>query len=320
MSSRRRRNICVGNTNNNTCTHTNNHPREDSFLNRYSLFGDSSKASSTTNHQNQNHHHSLDDNDNDNNTSEVSTGVIYNKDYPLDFAFFAPLATFLGLTFCILLVLRIVVSILTYAMGMIVVLIAVASAVDFVRDISTNTRRMVQSVHSAPVVYFSLMGTIVGGATRTIWVGRWLTMQTATETSAVVVDETWVVWGMLQGLVYGVEVGALWLVFLGNQSDPSSITLWLLRLWKRLLHFLQRRQDDDVEEEGPEDETVRRCIICLERFGNEGSTRQVLPLCLHGFHRTCLEQWTRIKPTCPICRLPTARPVFGVKAMTGDAS
>ena len=44
------------------------------------------------------------------------------------------------------------------------------------------------------------------------------------------------------------------------------------------------------------------CSICFMSF-QEGEA--VLPLkCsdMHIFHQTCIKGWTRIKPTCPICR------------------
>ena len=42
------------------------------------------------------------------------------------------------------------------------------------------------------------------------------------------------------------------------------------------------------------------CCICLQdlnRAGNKTSIR-----CGHSFHRKCIQEWTKRKPSCPICR------------------
>jgi hypothetical protein len=45
---------------------------------------------------------------------------------------------------------------------------------------------------------------------------------------------------------------------------------------------------------------ARQCPVCLEDF-TTGECRKILP-CLHGFHRTCIDQWLRSNRTCPICK------------------
>merc|ERR1719353_638883 len=44
------------------------------------------------------------------------------------------------------------------------------------------------------------------------------------------------------------------------------------------------------------------CAICREHM-LEGQEIRRLP-CLHLFHRTCLEKWMRVKPTCPLDNIP----------------
>lgn len=43
------------------------------------------------------------------------------------------------------------------------------------------------------------------------------------------------------------------------------------------------------------------CSICLEPFQN--NERIVNLQCNHSYHTTCINNWMRTKPTCPICRL-----------------
>ena len=40
------------------------------------------------------------------------------------------------------------------------------------------------------------------------------------------------------------------------------------------------------------------CSICLNTFDNEISILD----CGHKFHTSCIERWSQIKPTCPLCR------------------
>ena len=41
------------------------------------------------------------------------------------------------------------------------------------------------------------------------------------------------------------------------------------------------------------------CSICLEEVGEKETTW--LP-CAHGFHKSCIEKWLKVKPECPVCR------------------
>ncbi|AQK70414.1 E3 ubiquitin-protein ligase ATL6 [Zea mays] len=48
-------------------------------------------------------------------------------------------------------------------------------------------------------------------------------------------------------------------------------------------------------------EPSKYCAICLADVDKEEAAKQ-LPLCLHVFHRHCIDQWLRGHSTCPICR------------------
>ncbi|KAJ1704443.1 hypothetical protein LUZ63_004222 [Rhynchospora breviuscula] len=43
------------------------------------------------------------------------------------------------------------------------------------------------------------------------------------------------------------------------------------------------------------------CAICLSEV-NEGEEVKLLPVCMHLFHKDCIELWLEKKRTCPVCR------------------
>ncbi|KAL1542271.1 RING-H2 finger protein ATL70-like [Salvia divinorum] len=50
------------------------------------------------------------------------------------------------------------------------------------------------------------------------------------------------------------------------------------------------------------------CAVCLGEY-KESEEVRLLPECGHVFHRSCIDPWLMIHPTCPICRntpLPAA--------------
>lgn len=42
------------------------------------------------------------------------------------------------------------------------------------------------------------------------------------------------------------------------------------------------------------------CVVCVSHMESEDLVR-VLP-CMHKFHATCIDNWLRQNPTCPLCR------------------
>nr|XP_009770318.1 PREDICTED: RING-H2 finger protein ATL20-like [Nicotiana sylvestris] len=43
------------------------------------------------------------------------------------------------------------------------------------------------------------------------------------------------------------------------------------------------------------------CPICLVEY-SAGESVRLIPLCQHSFHADCVDEWLKIKATCPVCR------------------
>ncbi|XP_006362147.1 RING-H2 finger protein ATL20-like [Solanum tuberosum] len=43
------------------------------------------------------------------------------------------------------------------------------------------------------------------------------------------------------------------------------------------------------------------CPICLVEYSAEDSIR-LIPMCQHCFHVQCVDEWLKMKSTCPVCR------------------
>ncbi|KAM3253756.1 hypothetical protein ACQJBY_047698 [Aegilops geniculata] len=52
----------------------------------------------------------------------------------------------------------------------------------------------------------------------------------------------------------------------------------------------------------PDDtDTHTTCAVCLAEYA-DGDELRLLPSCKHAFHRLCVDEWLRRRPSCPLCR------------------
>ncbi|XP_020195911.1 E3 ubiquitin-protein ligase Os03g0188200-like [Aegilops tauschii subsp. strangulata] len=51
----------------------------------------------------------------------------------------------------------------------------------------------------------------------------------------------------------------------------------------------------------PPDDTHTTCAVCLAEYA-DGDELRWLPGCRHAFHRPCVDEWLRRRPSCPLCR------------------
>jgi len=104
-----------------------------------------------------------------------------------------------------------------------------------------------------------------------------------------------------------------------------------LAAYPTLLYSSSSEKEKDEETEGPRDgagETAAaaggsgsdaaRCAVCLADYADGDELRR-LPGCRHAFHRGCVDQWLRRRPTCPVCRAPPPPPLPPQPAAKGAA-
>ncbi|KAE8772694.1 hypothetical protein D1007_55221 [Hordeum vulgare] len=48
-------------------------------------------------------------------------------------------------------------------------------------------------------------------------------------------------------------------------------------------------------------DTHTSCAVCLAEYA-DGDELRWLPGCKHAFHRLCVDEWLRRRPSCPLCR------------------
>jgi len=63
----------------------------------------------------------------------------------------------------------------------------------------------------------------------------------------------------------------------------------------------QRNENVSIETtETQEWNTDKTCSVCLEKF--KAGEKVATILCAHTFHKSCIEEWSKYKQECPLCR------------------
>ncbi|KAG7347994.1 ring finger domain containing protein [Nitzschia inconspicua] len=295
--------------------------------------------------------------------SSSSGSIIYAQKYKSPATLFMPILIFLGATFAALLVIRLLTGLLTAAVGMVIIFLF---AIRLVQEFLTRPIRFIRNLHGSPVICFAAVGAIVG-TIHALWVQQlfplsrllvnasvsqlperlrlglpgWFGVQdnaTSANDHDVINVNLVVLWGLLRGLGYGIEIGSLWLILLGRSSKSTALGQNIYtKIWRPLKRHYRNSAKIRESEKIPaitspghrantvayrfEDDQVEnrnRCAICLENFDNTIETclgkgsrdddfpppdqYQLLP-CNHYFHRECARNWLTIQQSCPICRI-----------------
>ncbi|VAI26820.1 unnamed protein product [Triticum turgidum subsp. durum] len=88
---------------------------------------------------------------------------------------------------------------------------------------------------------------------------------------------------------------------LGCRCATAGIAEAELAAYPTSVYSSPTRVDDDVQPATaplPGDTT---CAVCLAMYADGDELRR-LPGCRHAFHRRCVDEWLRRRPSCPLCR------------------
>ncbi|KAM3253761.1 hypothetical protein ACQJBY_047703 [Aegilops geniculata] len=95
---------------------------------------------------------------------------------------------------------------------------------------------------------------------------------------------------------------------LGCRCATAGIDEAELAAYPTSVYSSPTRVDDDVQpaaapstddSDQPRDDTT--CSVCLAEYADGDELRR-LPGCRHAFHRRCVDEWLRRRPSCPLCR------------------
>jgi hypothetical protein len=280
-------------------------------------------------------------------SSSSSRSIIYAKKYQLPGNLLTPILVFLSATFAILLVIRVVTSLMSAAVGIVILLFLVGRMVN---EFLTHPVRLIRNIHASPVRYFATLGAMLGAIhvllvghlspisrklihCSTSWISsdfghglkEWfqVNVTTTSYTGDTIQIDLVMLWRLIRGIGYGIEIGCLWIIIFGKSSKSTALSRYLhRRVWRPLKRYYRRsvvllghpttRNDDNLGHSYGD--ARNNCSICLETFDDiiyyESNRQRDSPLlnryqllpCHHCFHRDCARNWLTIQQTCPICR------------------
>ncbi|RLN29618.1 E3 ubiquitin-protein ligase EL5-like [Panicum miliaceum] len=94
-------------------------------------------------------------------------------------------------------------------------------------------------------------------------------------------------------------------------QGAAGIDAAVLAAYPTLVYSSTSPEKDEEEAAGagePGGSDAARCAVCLADYADGDELRR-LPDCRHAFHRGCIDQWLRRRPTCPVCRASPPPPV-----------
>jgi Ring finger domain len=286
-----------------------------------------------------------------------SCSIIYTKKYQSPGALFAPFLGFLSAMFVILLVIRVIMSLLSAVVGTVALLLLAGSVV---HEFLTQPVRLIRNLHTSPVLCFGVLGAMLGAihgllvehlfplsmtlmdsCTFQMLSGYGHGIEDCFQVDAAATSykgdtintDLIMLWGLIHGLGYGIEIGYVWFILFGKSSKSTALSRYIYRqVWQPLkrqykssavlmeqskhplVSMEHRVRNIDYQGEAT-GENCHYCSICLENLDDSVNSEtnherdspppdryQMLP-CHHCFHRDCARHWLTIQQTCPVCRI-----------------
>jgi hypothetical protein len=237
-------------------------------------------------------------------SSSVSS-IIYAKKYQSPGTLFESILVFLSAMFAILLVIRVIMSLLTAVVGMVILVLFTGMVVN---EFLTRPVRLIRHLHTSPVLSFTSLGAILGTIhaycmghmsalsftmnSSTCWIPPdfgnclkdWFQVGAAATSytcKAIKIDLV-MLGGLIRGLAYGLQIGYLWLIIFGKSSKSTALSRYIhRRIWRPLKRQYRRSvvligqtkypmvpSDRRTRNADANGDDCHHCSICLENFDN----------------------------------------------------
>ncbi|KAL3920485.1 MAG: hypothetical protein SGILL_003240, partial [Bacillariaceae sp.] len=206
-------------------------------------------------------------------SSSSTASIIYAKKYQSPGDILVPILMVLGGIVVVLLAIQIFMSLFNAAIAVLfMIFLLVKVALEFVN----RPIKLLRTVHSSPVLYMTILGATLGSL-HSLWQQCLLPLLSSSVHSGMFLDSKGVeasimkmmnalsmaseqrnghervdhimIWGLLKGVIIGIEVGCLWLVVFGDASNPTAVSKYMhRRVWRHLKR--QYRQSAALRQNG----------------------------------------------------------------------
>ena len=225
-------------------------------------------------------------------TVSSSTSVIYGQKYFKE-SLFRPISMLLSVLSVALLLVRIATNLLTSIVGTILVILL---AIICWHKALTQPFLVLQLLQASPVLFWAFLGAVVC-ALYSLLHHRF---DPHGEDEGTYNDFV-LLWGLVRGAFYGLEVGCVWLIIFGDHLNPSRLTKSLLLcVWRPTSNEADGLVSFDSKDEATQKN--HQCAICIDSIDDKAVACILLP-CSHSFHEECARHWLTIRRTCPVCRV-----------------